>query len=124
MQLFGVCCTCSGRSLPDLFEDISWEERAVEEENLAPADRKGMLEQAPASPHNREAVVLEQVHFQSRSESHALLSVLTAVSLHQCANLQGVKMLCSNAEGASLKGCNFEDPSGLKANLEGKKVFA
>lgn len=28
-------------------------------------------------------------------------------------------MLCSNAEGASLKGCNFEDPSGLKANLEG-----
>lgn len=40
--------------------------------------------------------------------------------LYQCANLQGVKMLCSNAEGASLKGCNFEDPSGLKANLEGK----
>lgn len=38
----------------------------------------------------------------------------------QGANLQGVKMLCSNAEGASLKGCNFEDPSGLKANLEGK----
>lgn len=37
----------------------------------------------------------------------------------QGANLQGVKMLCSNAEGASLKGCNFEDPSGLKANLEG-----
>lgn len=35
------------------------------------------------------------------------------------ANLQGVKMLCTNAEGASLKGCNFEDPSGLKANLEG-----
>uniref|UniRef100_A0A2I3HHF5 KHA domain-containing protein n=1 Tax=Nomascus leucogenys TaxID=61853 RepID=A0A2I3HHF5_NOMLE len=28
-------------------------------------------------------------------------------------------MLCSNAEGASLKLCNFEDPSGLKANLEG-----
>jgi len=28
-------------------------------------------------------------------------------------------MLCSNAEGASLRGCNFEDPSGLKANLEG-----
>ena len=38
----------------------------------------------------------------------------------QCANLQGVKMLCSNAEGASLKQCNFEDPSGLKANLEGE----
>lgn len=38
----------------------------------------------------------------------------------QCANLQGVKMLCSNAEGASLKLCNFEDPSGLKANLEGE----
>lgn len=38
----------------------------------------------------------------------------------QGANLQGVKMLCTNAEGASLKGCNFEDPAGLKANLEGK----
>jgi len=32
-------------------------------------------------------------------------------------------MLCSNAEGASLKGCNFEDPSGLKANLEGRKFL-
>lgn len=32
-------------------------------------------------------------------------------------------MLCSNAEGASLKGCNFEDPSGLKANLEGKSII-
>uniref|UniRef100_A0A6I8RCB1 BTB/POZ domain-containing protein KCTD9 n=1 Tax=Xenopus tropicalis TaxID=8364 RepID=A0A6I8RCB1_XENTR len=40
----------------------------------------------------------------------------------QGANLQGVKMLCSNAEGASLKGCNFEDPSGLKANLEGANL--
>uniref|UniRef100_A0A2I3SEF0 BTB/POZ domain-containing protein KCTD9 n=1 Tax=Pan troglodytes TaxID=9598 RepID=A0A2I3SEF0_PANTR len=39
-----------------------------------------------------------------------------------CANLQGVKMLCSNAEGASLKLCNFEDPSGLKANLEGANL--
>ena len=42
--------------------------------------------------------------------------------LGQCANLQGVKMLCSNAEGASLKLCNFEDPSGLKANLECKSL--
>lgn len=32
-------------------------------------------------------------------------------------------MLCSNAEGASLKLCNFEDPSGLKANLEGEIVY-
>lgn len=40
------------------------------------------------------------------------------------ANLQGVKMLCCNAEGASLKGCNFEDPSGLKANLEGTSITA
>uniref|UniRef100_A0A2I3HVX9 BTB/POZ domain-containing protein KCTD9 n=1 Tax=Nomascus leucogenys TaxID=61853 RepID=A0A2I3HVX9_NOMLE len=39
-----------------------------------------------------------------------------------CANLQGVKMLCSNAKGASLKLCNFEDPSGLKANLEGANL--
>ncbi|XP_060034836.1 BTB/POZ domain-containing protein KCTD9 isoform X2 [Erinaceus europaeus] len=40
----------------------------------------------------------------------------------QYANLQGVKMVCSNAEGASLKLCNFEDPSGLKANLEGANL--
>uniref|UniRef100_A0A671KZL0 BTB/POZ domain-containing protein KCTD9 n=1 Tax=Sinocyclocheilus anshuiensis TaxID=1608454 RepID=A0A671KZL0_9TELE len=40
----------------------------------------------------------------------------------QGANLQGVKMLCTNAEGASLKGCNFEDPAGLKANLEGANL--
>lgn len=32
-------------------------------------------------------------------------------------------MLCSNAEGASLKGCNFEDQSGIKANLEGKRFL-
>lgn len=32
-------------------------------------------------------------------------------------------MLCSNAEGASLRLCNFEDPSGLKANLEGKDLL-
>lgn len=38
----------------------------------------------------------------------------------QAANLQGVKMLCTNAEGASLRGCNFEDPAGIKANLEGE----
>ncbi|XP_030580724.1 BTB/POZ domain-containing protein KCTD9-like isoform X1 [Archocentrus centrarchus] len=36
------------------------------------------------------------------------------------ANLQGVKMLCTNAEGASLRSCNFEDPAGIKANLEGE----
>ncbi|CAL1568076.1 unnamed protein product [Knipowitschia caucasica] len=38
------------------------------------------------------------------------------------ANLQGVKMLCTNAEGASLKSCNFEDPAGSKANLEGANL--
>lgn len=25
-------------------------------------------------------------------------------------------------EGASLRGCNFEDPAGTKANLEGMKI--
>lgn len=40
--------------------------------------------------------------------------------ISQAANLQGVKMLCTNAEGASLRGCNFEDPAGIKANLEGE----
>ena len=38
----------------------------------------------------------------------------------QSANLLGVKMLCVNLEGASLKGCNFEDPAGSRANMEGK----
>lgn len=37
----------------------------------------------------------------------------------QGANLLGVKMLCVNLEGASLKGCNFEDPAGVRANMEG-----
>ncbi|XP_051652225.1 BTB/POZ domain-containing protein KCTD9-like [Manacus candei] len=31
-------------------------------------------------------------------------------------------MLRSNAEGASLKGCNSEDPSGLQAHLEGANL--
>ncbi|KAK6174537.1 hypothetical protein SNE40_017793 [Patella caerulea] len=35
------------------------------------------------------------------------------------ANLLGVKMLCANLEGSSLKGCNFEDPAGSRANMEG-----
>lgn len=37
----------------------------------------------------------------------------------QSANLLGVKMLCANMEGTSLKGCNFEDPAGTRANMEG-----
>lgn len=45
---------------------------------------------------------------------------VTVVCPPQGANLQGVKMLCTNAEGASLRGCNFEDPAGIKANLEGE----
>ena len=32
-------------------------------------------------------------------------------------------MLCVNLEGASLKGCNFEDPAGSRANMEGNRVF-
>ncbi|GLV44482.1 uncharacterized protein CBL_10286 [Carabus blaptoides fortunei] len=35
------------------------------------------------------------------------------------AQLLGVKSLCANLEGASLRNCNFEDPSGSKANMEG-----
>ena len=53
----------------------------------------------------------------------ALNNVCVCVCL-QGANLLGVMMLCSNAEGASLRGCNFEDPAGVKANLEGEtEVF-
>ena len=45
-----------------------------------------------------------------------------AVSLilfYQGANLQGARMICCNGEGCSMKGCNFDDPSGIKANMEG-----
>lgn len=31
----------------------------------------------------------------------------------------GVKSLCANFEGSDLQGCNFEDPGGRPANLEG-----
>uniref|UniRef100_A0A3P8WJ98 BTB/POZ domain-containing protein KCTD9 n=1 Tax=Cynoglossus semilaevis TaxID=244447 RepID=A0A3P8WJ98_CYNSE len=60
----------------------------------------------------------------SRKELVRFLLVTPTKSELRCqgANLQGVKMLCSNAEGASLRGCNFEDPSGLKANLEGANL--
>lgn len=39
------------------------------------------------------------------------------------ANLEGaqllsIKALCANFEGAFLKGCNFEDPIGVRSNLE------
>uniref|UniRef100_A0A2I3SDM2 BTB/POZ domain-containing protein KCTD9 n=1 Tax=Pan troglodytes TaxID=9598 RepID=A0A2I3SDM2_PANTR len=71
---------------------------------------------------------LQYIHFKMASLSrcnlaHANLCCSNLERAHlsgsvlDCANIQG--MLCSNAEGASLKLCNFEDPSGLKANLEG-----
>lgn len=41
----------------------------------------------------------------------------------QQANLQGVKMVLANLEGASLRGCNFEDPAGSKANMEGESLY-
>jgi uncharacterized protein YjbI with pentapeptide repeats len=31
-------------------------------------------------------------------------------------------MLCANLEGASLRGCNFEDPAGSRANMEGRCI--
>ncbi|XP_072514799.1 BTB/POZ domain-containing protein KCTD9b isoform X2 [Salminus brasiliensis] len=60
----------------------------------------------------------------SRKEFVRFLLATSTKSELRCqgANLQGVKMLCTNAEGASLKGCNFEDPAGLKANLEGANL--
>ena len=41
------------------------------------------------------------------------------MAILQGANLQGVRMVLANLEGASLMGCNFEDPHGRKANMEG-----
>jgi len=37
----------------------------------------------------------------------------------QGANMMAVKLVCAQLEGASMKGCNFEDPSGSRANMEG-----
>uniref|UniRef100_A0A3Q3J6E9 BTB/POZ domain-containing protein KCTD9 n=1 Tax=Monopterus albus TaxID=43700 RepID=A0A3Q3J6E9_MONAL len=60
----------------------------------------------------------------TRKEFVRFLLATTTKSELRCqgANLQGVKMLCTNAEGASLRGCNFEDPAGVKANLEGANL--
>lgn len=33
--------------------------------------------------------------------------------------IAGVKSVCANMESASLKDCNFKDPAGSKANMEG-----
>lgn len=36
----------------------------------------------------------------------------------------GVKSLCANMESASLKICNFKDPAGARANMEGVNLKA
>ena len=33
--------------------------------------------------------------------------------------MMGAKLLCAQLEGASMRGCNFEDPAGSRANMEG-----
>ena len=38
------------------------------------------------------------------------------------AQLLGVRMVCSNLEKASLQNCNFEDPAGSIALMEGKNL--
>uniref|UniRef100_A0A2K5NFS6 KHA domain-containing protein n=1 Tax=Cercocebus atys TaxID=9531 RepID=A0A2K5NFS6_CERAT len=61
----------------------------------------------------------------SRKEFVRFLLATPTKSELRCQGLNfsgGIKMLCSNAKGASLKLCNFEDPSGLKANLEGANL--
>lgn len=35
------------------------------------------------------------------------------------AQLLGVKSLCANMEGVTMRNCNFEDPAGSRANMEG-----
>uniref|UniRef100_A0AAR2J5N4 BTB/POZ domain-containing protein KCTD9 n=1 Tax=Pygocentrus nattereri TaxID=42514 RepID=A0AAR2J5N4_PYGNA len=95
---------------------------------------RGVLEEARFFGIERLAEQLETVIRNSQpADDHSpisrkefvrfLLATPTKSELRcQGANLQGVKMLCTNAEGASLKGCNFEDPAGLKANLEGANL--
>ena len=41
----------------------------------------------------------------------------------QGANLQGVNMVRAECEQASMRGCNFDDPSGKSANMEGERSF-
>jgi len=38
------------------------------------------------------------------------------------ATLFGAKMVCAVCEGASMKGCNFEDPAGSRTNMEGSNM--
>ena len=35
--------------------------------------------------------------------------------------MMGVKLLCTQLEKASMKGCNFEDPAGSRSNMEGEE---
>ena len=46
-----------------------------------------------------------------------MLRAKSVNSLSSCR--YGVKMLCANLEGASLVSCNFDDPAGSAANMEG-----
>ena len=49
---------------------------------------------------------------------HLLVSVVGHL-VYQGANMMGIKLLCAQLEGASMRGCNFEDPAGSRANMEG-----
>ena len=43
---------------------------------------------------------------------------MTAVEMNN-AILSGVRMVCAMLEGANCRNCNFQDPAGQIANLEG-----
>lgn len=36
--------------------------------------------------------------------------------------MMGAKLLCTQLEKASMKGCNFEDPAGSRSNMEGENI--
>ena len=38
------------------------------------------------------------------------------------AQLSCVRMLCANLEQTCMRSCNFEDPGGTRANLEGEAL--
>ena len=52
---------------------------------------------------------------------------LNVIFFFLCSIIKGAILSCTrlqraHMEGASLRGCNFEDPAGTRANLEGMKI--
>ena len=82
---------------------------------------EGSDQKSDIYPHSMAAHTQSENEFLEDEKYHNLI-MRWLNFVFQSANLLGVKMLCVNLEGASLKGCNFEDPAGSRANMEGKEA--